>query len=97
MRILHDHDDTKVLHLLRTIRAILPEGGALLIAEPFAGTPGAQPVGAAYFGLYLQAMGSGRARRADEIKDLLAQAGFRRLRQIATGQPMLTGLMTAAV
>jgi demethylspheroidene O-methyltransferase len=97
VRVLHDHDDAKVLHLLRAIRAILPAGGVLLVAEPFAGTPGAQPVGAAYFGFYLHAMGSGRARRATEIAELLRQAGFSRVRHIETSQPMLTGLLTASV
>jgi len=97
VRVLHDHDDAKVLNLLRAIRAMLPAGGVLLIAEPFAGTPGAQPVGAAYFGFYLQAMGSGRARRAAEIKSLLNQAGYARVRSIETSQPMLTGLLTAMV
>jgi len=97
IRVLHDHEDAKVLNLLWAIREMLPEGGVLLIAEPFAGTPGAQPVGAAYFGFYLQAMGSGRARRTDEIRELLVHAGFSRLRHIETGQPMLTGLMMASV
>jgi len=97
VRILHDHDDTKVLHLLRAIRAILPAGGVLLVAEPFAGTAGAQPVGAAYFGFYLHAMGSGRPRRAAEIAELLIQAGFSRVRHMHTSQPMLTGLLTASV
>ena len=97
VRVLHDHDDAKVLQLLRAIRGILPAGGVLLVAEPFAGTPGAQPVGAAYFGFYLQAMGSGRARRAAEIKALLRQAGYPRVRHIETSQPLLTGLMTASV
>jgi demethylspheroidene O-methyltransferase len=96
VRILHDHDDTKVLHLLRAIRAILPAGGELLVAEPFAGTAGAQPVGAAYFGFYLHAMGSGRPRRAAEIAELLIQAGFSRVRHMHTSQPMLTGLLTAS-
>ncbi len=97
VRVLHDHDDAKVLRLLRAIRGILPAGGVLLVAEPFAGTPGAQPVGAAYFGFYLQAMGSGRARRAAEIKALLRQAGYPRVRHIETSQPLLTGLMIASV
>ncbi len=97
VRILHDHDDAAVLHLLRAVRAVLPPGGVVLIAEPFAGTPGAQPVGAAYFGFYLQAMGSGRARRADEIEQLLITAGFSQPRHIQTGQPLLTGLITASV
>jgi len=97
VRVLHDHSDEKVLHLLCAVRAALPAGGAVLVAEPFAGTPGAQPVGAAYFGFYLQAMGSGRARRAAEIEELLIQAGFSRVRHLQTGQPMLTGLIMAIV
>jgi demethylspheroidene O-methyltransferase len=97
VRVLHDHDDGKVLNLLGKIREILPQGGVLLVAEPLAGTPGAQPVGAAYFGFYLLAMGSGRARRAAEIKELLIRAGFSRVRHIETGQPMLTGLLVALV
>jgi hypothetical protein len=40
-------------------------------------------------------MGSGRARRAGEIERLLTEAGFKRVRQIKTSQPMLTGLLTA--
>jgi demethylspheroidene O-methyltransferase len=95
--VLHDHNDEKVSHLLRVIRAALPAGGVVLVAEPFAGTPGAQPVGAAYFGFYLQAMGSGRARRAGEIEELLIKAGFSRVRHLRTGQPMLTGLIMAVV
>jgi demethylspheroidene O-methyltransferase len=97
VRVLHDHDDARVLNLLRAIHAVLPRGGVLLVAEPFAGTPGAQPVGAAYFGFYLLAMGSGRARRAAEITELLRQAGFLRVRHIETSQPMLTGLLIASV
>ena len=97
VRVLHDHDDAKVLHLLRAVRAILPAGGVLIVAEPFADTPGAQPVGAAYFGFYLHAMGSGRARGAGAISALLRQAGFAKVRHVQTRQPMLTGLLIAHV
>ena len=97
VRVLHDHDDAKVLHLLRAVRAILPAGGVLIVAEPFADTPGAQPVGAAYFGFYLHAMGSGRARGAGAISALLRHAGFAKVRHVQTRQPMLTGLLIAHV
>jgi SAM-dependent methyltransferase len=40
VRVLHDHDDDVALGLLRRIRAALPPGGRLLLAEPMAGTSG---------------------------------------------------------
>ncbi len=64
VRVIHDHDDGPALALLKAARAALPPGGTLLLAEPMAGTPGAEPVGDAYFGFYLLAMGSGRPRTA---------------------------------
>ena len=76
VRIVHDHDDDVVLELLARVRAALPADGTLVIAEPMAGTPGAEPIGDAYFGFYLLAMGSGRARSKREIDALLAAAGF---------------------
>jgi demethylspheroidene O-methyltransferase len=58
------------------------------LAEPMAETRGAETVGA-YFELYLLAMGSGRPRSAPALTDLLRQAGFTRVRSLATRQPML--------
>ncbi len=95
VRILHDHDDAPALHLLRAIRAALPPGGTLLIAEPLAGTPGAEPMGDAYFGLYLWAMGSGRPRTEREIRAMLAEAGFARSRTLATRQPLIASVIVA--
>jgi demethylspheroidene O-methyltransferase len=95
VRVLHDHDDAKALDLLRAVRTGLAPGAKLLVAEPLAEAKGAEPIGAAYFGFYLLAMGSGRARRAGEIERLLTEAGFKRIRQTQTSQPMLTGLLTA--
>jgi demethylspheroidene O-methyltransferase len=97
VRVLHDHDDPRALQILRAARAALPQSGTLLLAEPFAGTGGAEPIGAAYFGFYLLAMGSGRPRRFTEIEALLKQAGFGRITQLPTNQPMLTGLLKASV
>ena len=71
---LHDHDDAAALALLRAARAALPPDGTLLLAEPMAGTPGAEPMGDAYFGFYLLAMGSGRPRTAERAA---AHAGAR--------------------
>ena len=92
VRVLHDHDDARALTILRAVRAALPQDGTLLLVEPMAGAPGAEPVGEAYFGFYLLAMGSGRARGPVEIAGLLQQAGFDRPRFLATHTPLITGI-----
>ncbi|NCA88767.1 MAG: methyltransferase domain-containing protein [Gammaproteobacteria bacterium] len=97
VRVVHDHDDESVRHLLAAVHAALPPGGTLLLAEPLAGTPGAEPMGEAYFGFYLLAMGSGRPRTPAELVVMLEQAGFVRVRQRRTRRPLLTGLITAEV
>jgi demethylspheroidene O-methyltransferase len=95
VRILHDHDDASALALLRVIRAALPPGGRLLIAEPMADTPGARPAGDAYFGLYLLAMGSGRPRTANEIRAMLRDAGFSNSRERRTALPITVRVIVA--
>ncbi|WP_245259306.1 acetylserotonin O-methyltransferase [Methylobacterium sp. 77] len=93
VRVVHDHDDDTVRHLLRAVYDALPDGGSLLIAEPMAGTPGAEPIADAYFGFYLLAMGSGRCRTSAELTALLAEAGFQNTREITTRRPLLTRLL----
>ncbi len=95
VRVVHDHDDGKVRALLRAIHAALPAGGTLLIAEPMAGTPGAEAMADAYFGFYLLAMGTGRCRTAAELADLLAETGFGRVREVTTRRPLLTRLLVS--
>ncbi len=95
VRVIHDHDDDAALAILHAARAALAPGGRLLLAEPMAGTPGAEPIGAAYFGFYLLAMGSGRARSQGELRALLERAGFRDIRMPGTAQPLLVRLMVA--
>lgn len=95
VRVLLDHDDESVLRLLQQVRAALEPGGVLLIVEPFSGVPGAETVGDAYFGLYLRAMGRGRARRSDELQALLAKAGFNHSRVHRTRYPVYAGLISA--
>ena len=95
VRVVHDHDDAVAAALLAACRRALGDGGRLLVAEPMAGTPGAEPVGAAYFAFYLLAMGSGRSRTSGELTRLLHGAGFGRVRQVRTTRPMLTGLLVA--
>ncbi|ABY31119.1 methyltransferase [Methylorubrum extorquens] len=95
VRVVHDHDDAVALALLRAAHAALPSGGLLAIAEPLAGTPGAEPVGDAYFGFYLLAMGSGRPRTAEELSAMLTEAGFGEIRERPTRRPLLARLITA--
>lgn len=95
VRILHDHDDEPVRALLANIRASLAPGSRLLIAEPMARIPGAEPMGEAFFGLYLWAMGSGRARSPAEIIAILHAAGFARARLVATAQPVNASVIMA--
>lgn len=97
IRVLHDHNDQAALNILKAAHAALAPGGVLLLAEPMAGTKGAEPIGAAYFGFYLLAMGSGRARTPAEITAMLTQAGFLTIKQLPTSQPMLTSVLTASV
>ena len=96
VRVVHDHDDARAVALLRAVRAALPGSGTLLLAEPMALTPGAEPIGDAYFGFYLLAMGRGRPRTANELGGLLRAAGFTRVRSIRTRMPLLTSLLSAA-
>lgn len=95
VRVIYDHDDEPALAILRAARRALPPGGTLLLAEPMAGTAGAEPMGAAYFGMYLMAMGSGRSRSAADLTALLLRAGFCRVRQRTTALPLQAGLLVA--
>jgi demethylspheroidene O-methyltransferase len=97
VRVVHDHDDGKVLTLLHAVRAVLPDHGVLLLAEPMAGTAGAQAMGDAYFGMYLWAMGSGRPRRVAELAALLDQAGFAPPRHLPNATPLQTQVLIARV
>ncbi len=95
VRVLHDHDDGPAAAVLASVRRALAPGGRLIIAEPMAGTRGARAMGDAYFGLYLWAMGSGRPRRAAELLHMARDAGFTRVREIRTRQPLLVRVLEA--
>lgn len=95
VRILHDHDDDNAIRLLANIRRALPQKGCLLIAEPLAGTAGAERMGDAYFGFYLMAMRSGRPRSAKTIEDMLHRTGFADVRSVPTRVPLQTSLLVA--
>jgi demethylspheroidene O-methyltransferase len=95
IRILHDHDDAPAQALLANIRASLAPGARLLIAEPMARISGLEPMGEAFFGLYLWAMGSGRPRSPAELAAMCRKAGFRRTRVVATAQPVNASVILA--
>ena len=95
VRVLFDHSDERALAIMKAVREALPTDGTLLIAEPMAGTRGAEAMGDAYFGFYLLAMGKGRSRSAADLTVLLHAAGFAQVRLLATHMPLQTQVMVA--
>ncbi len=95
VRVIHDHDDAVALRILTAVRRALPDGGTLLLAEPMADTSGAAVMSDAYFGFYLLAMGSGRARSAARLTGLLTACGFGSVRHLPTWLPLQTSLLVA--
>lgn len=95
VRVVHDHSDAAAALILAAVYRALPPKGVLLLAEPMMGTPGAEPVGGAYFGFYLLAMGSGRARSPQALQAMLAAAGFDSTQLVRTRQPLQSRLIVA--
>jgi demethylspheroidene O-methyltransferase len=95
LRVLHDHDDAAALALLRAVRRALPLGGRVVIAEPMRAVPGSLPAAETYLGFYLLAMGQGRVRSMDEIKALLAGAGFAGAHVHRTERPWQCAVLSA--
>jgi demethylspheroidene O-methyltransferase len=95
VRVVHDHDDEAAMTLLRAAHRALPPKGVLLLAEPMMGTRGAEPVADAYFGFYLLAMGRGRPRTPQNLRQMLAAAGFTDTHLVRTRQPLQSRLLVA--
>jgi demethylspheroidene O-methyltransferase len=95
VRVIHDHDDANVMTLLRAVHRTLPGNGTLLIAEPLSGVRGSLPIGDAYFAFYLLAMGSGRPRSFERLREMLTEAGFDDIALRPATMPMLTSVITA--
>ena len=95
VRVVHDHDDAAAMALMRAACRVLPPKGVLLLAEPMMGTPGAEPVGDAYFGFYLLAMGRGRPRSPKVLQRMLSEAGFAESHLVGTRQPLQSRLIVA--
>lgn len=97
IRVCFDHGDDRVAGLLSAARQALPPGGRLLLAEAMTDENRPDPVGDAYFGFYLLAMGRGRCRSVETLERMLRAAGFRSVREVATRRPMLARLLLAEV
>jgi len=95
VRVVHDHDDDNVMTLLHAIHRVLPVNGTLLIAEPISGVRGHEPIGDAYFAFYLMAMGSGRPRTFERLREMLNEADFADISLRPAAMPMLTSVITA--
>jgi demethylspheroidene O-methyltransferase len=88
IRVIFDHDDSRVSILLRNVFNALEPGASLILAEPMAGTPGQEAMGDAYFGFYLLAMGRGRPRTQAEISAMLQKAGFESISLLPSAIPL---------
>ena len=95
VRVLYDHADATVLHLLRAVHTALPPGGRLVISEPMTGGDRPERAGDAYFALYCLAMRTGCARSAGQITDLLHRAGFTAIHAHRAARPFVTSVITA--
>jgi demethylspheroidene O-methyltransferase len=60
-----------------------------------AGVAGNGAMADGYFGMYLLAMGTGRARTFEELRALLHDSGFTGVRQRRTRNPLLATVVTA--
>lgn len=96
VRVAHDHDDGRVTTLFRAARRALAPGGTLLVAEPMAGASDAEQACSAYFAMYLLAMGRGQPRSPARLCAMLTEAGFRGAGAMATGNPLITGVVVAS-
>jgi demethylspheroidene O-methyltransferase len=97
VRVLYDHADATVQALLSRVRAALPPGGRVIVAEPMGGGTRPDPATDVYFAFYCMAMGTGRTRSMDEIAGHLAAAGFTRIRQHPGPRPYVASAVTARV
>ncbi len=95
VRVLHDHDDEAVATLLANVARSIGSR-ELLVIEPFADP--SQPSGLdVYFPWYFRAMGQGRLRTANEVRQLLTDAGFQTVRPLHSRNKVLVQGLSARV
>lgn len=94
VRVLYDHDDETVHHLLARVHAALPEGGRLIVSEPMSGGERPDRATDVYFAFYTMAMGTGRVRSAARIAELCTEAGFAEIRMPRPARPYITRVIT---
>ncbi len=95
VRVLYDHDDATVADLLSKLRAALPVGGRVIVSEPMTGGARPDTAGDVYFAVYCAAMGTGRARSAERIGEMLAAAGFAAIRRHRPRRAFVTSVVEA--
>ena len=93
VRIMHDHDDADAQQLLAAAAVSLPPAGRIIVAEPMAEKSVAGKLLQTYFSMYLLAMGQGRLRHPDELRQMLEQAGFRSIRRASTPIPLISSVL----
>ena len=93
VRVLYDHADDTVRALLARVHDALPSGGRLIVAEPMAGGARPEVAGDLYFAFYTMAMGTGRARSAEEIGALCRAAGFTVRQSPRPTRPYVTSVL----
>lgn len=87
-RILHDWSDATVRLLLGKMRAALPEGGAVLLAEVLLNEEKTAPLSGLLQSLNMLACTEGKERNLAEYRALLESEGFRDVRGAVTGGPV---------
>ncbi len=95
VRVLYDHEDATVRDLLGRVFRALPPGGRVIVSEPMTGGDAPTRAGDVYFALYCAAMGTGRARSAEQIADFLRRAGFGTVRRHRPGRAFVTSVVEA--
>lgn len=93
IRVLYDHDDASVMALLTKVFAALPAGGQLIVSEPMSGGAIPDRAGDVYFALYTMAMGTGKARSANEISQMCQSIGFSDIKIPRAPRPYITSAL----
>jgi demethylspheroidene O-methyltransferase len=95
IRVLYDHDDETVMRVLCKVFEALPYGGRIIISEPMSGGTRPDPHTDVYFAFYTLAMRTGRCRSAQELGQMLRQAGFGQPQMPRSQRPFVTSVLSA--